>query len=960
MASSLPDFPKFDVNAEPSSLGVEWINWLDRFENLLIALAVEDDARKKALMLYYGGKELHDVYKTLAAATDDYEATKDKLTAKFQPSKNVTFEVYNFRSLKQLEGESIDKYVTRLKESSSRCGFADVDLEIKHQIVFSCRSNRLRRKALEEDSDLAALVKYARSLEITKAQAQAIEEGNKIDVNKIGKPGKYSKRFYDTEKTKNEVHAKKEIKSCFNCGGDYPHLKGRSSCPAFGKSCSKCQLPNHFARVCRKKVNNLQTNPTETDSGDTSESSDNEYSYTVPFVQKSNINNVTANIKIKLENKKIRFQIDSGASVNIINESVYNSLQTAPKLKKSKVKLYPYASKRPLPVIGHFTGDIETKKKIGSGVFYVVKGTDTECLLGLETALELGVIQICNAITKNGDENGKVLNVLEKIKKGLPVGIQKILDKHTSRFIGVGKLSNEKAHLTINHNVRPVAIKHRRIPFHMRDKVSEELNRLRENGIIEKVKEPTGWVSPVVLVNKFDGRIRLCVDMREPNKAIERIRHVIPTIDDLKQKINGATVFSRLDLKNAYHQLELSEDSRNITTFSTHEGLDRFCRLNDGTSSAAEIFHNKLEEKLDGRGNLNIYDDILIFGVGDADHEDALDRTLETLKKWGLTVNLDKSEFYKSSIKFFGLIFSKEGVSPDPEKVEALQRAEPPTSKAELRSFLGMLNFSSEFIEKFSDQTAILRKLTREKVRWTWTNAHQKSFEKLKHALCEKTMLSYFNPAWETELICDGSPFGVSGILTQIDPSDNQRRVIAYASRSLTDAESRYGQIEREALAIHFACLRFQIYLLGKHFSVITDHNPLVHMFNNPRTQMPYRVERIRMKLQGFNFTVHYTPGKENISDFISRKPIKMKNDDRRAAKELEKHVHFIINEGLPNAVSLDDIKEAAKNDKTSKMLKKAVQKGYIDKKSEIILHDYKKNIRFVMVGSRRCNNERH
>ena len=139
-------------------------------------------------------------------------------------------------------------------------------------------------------------------------------------VNKIGKPGKCSKRFFDTEKTNNDVHAKKEIKSCFNCGGEYPHPNGRSSCPVFGKSCSKCQLPNHFGRVYRKKVNNLHRNSKEADSGDTSESSNYDYSFTVPFVQKNTINNVTASIKIKLENMKIRFQIDSGASVNIIKE----------------------------------------------------------------------------------------------------------------------------------------------------------------------------------------------------------------------------------------------------------------------------------------------------------------------------------------------------------------------------------------------------------------------------------------------------------------------------------------------------------------------------------------------------------------------------------------------------------------------------------------------------------------
>ena len=159
MASSLPDFPQFNITAEPTSLGIEWTKWISRFENLLAALEVTNAPRKKALLLYYGGKDVHDIYNTLdpikaevASLNDEeYGDAKQNLTTYFSPSKNETFEVFNFRSLVQLEGESIDKYVTRLKEAGSRCGFTNVSTEIKHQIVFSCSSKKLRRKALSEN-----------------------------------------------------------------------------------------------------------------------------------------------------------------------------------------------------------------------------------------------------------------------------------------------------------------------------------------------------------------------------------------------------------------------------------------------------------------------------------------------------------------------------------------------------------------------------------------------------------------------------------------------------------------------------------------------------------------------------------------------------------------------------------------------------------------------------------------
>ena len=222
MASNLPDFPTFDVNAEPNSLAIEWNKWLQRFENLIIALGIEDDGRKRALLLFYAGKEVHDVYNTLVATDDDYAATKTKLTAHYEPSKNETFEVYNFRSQKQQEGESIDKFVTRLREAGSRCGFADKDKEIKHQIVFGCLSSKVRRKALNDNPDLTALVKYARLLESTATQASAIEDGNKKNIHKIAKPGKYSKRNFNNRTKETVEKTKVEAKLCYFCGGEYP------------------------------------------------------------------------------------------------------------------------------------------------------------------------------------------------------------------------------------------------------------------------------------------------------------------------------------------------------------------------------------------------------------------------------------------------------------------------------------------------------------------------------------------------------------------------------------------------------------------------------------------------------------------------------------------------------------------------------------------------------------------
>ncbi len=203
----------------------------------------------------------------------------------------------------------------------------------------------------------------------------------------------------------------------------------------------------------------------------------------------------------------------------------------------------------------------------------------------------------------------------------------------------MGKLKGEQIKLNIDASYPPKAQPQRRIPFHVGEKVKAELEQLENSDIIERVPEsqPTPWVSPVVVVPKKDGGVRLCVDMRQANSAINRVRHPIPTVDDIRLELNGAKWFSKLDLSQAYHQLELEENSRYITTFTTHEGLFRYKRLNYGTNAAAEIFQFTLQQQLRGlHGVRNIADDIIVYGKTREDHDANLEKCLQRLSDKGL------------------------------------------------------------------------------------------------------------------------------------------------------------------------------------------------------------------------------------------------------------------------------------------------------------------------------------
>ena len=242
--------------------------------------------------------------------------------------------------------------------------------------------------------------------------------------------------------------------------------------------------------------------------------------------------------------------------------------------------------------------------------------------------------------------------------------------------------------------------------------------------------------------------------MRKANKAIKRVRYLIPTVDEISQELNGAKFFSKLDLAQAYHQLELDEKCRFITTFSTH---------------------------------------IIIFGKTRNDHDQALLYCLRRLSDNGLTLNAAKCKFLTPSLSFFGQIFSAKGTQPDPARISDLQNAQTPQNVHEVRSFLGMTNYSSRYIPDYATITEPLRALTKKDVRFRWTAPQQEAFDQLKIAVTHAPVMHYFDTTKETTLTVDASPVGISAILSQKDDRSNDSHTIAYVSRALTQVEQRYS-----------------------------------------------------------------------------------------------------------------------------------------------------------------------
>ena len=574
----------------------------------------------------------------------------------------------------------------------------------------------------------------------------------------------------------------------------------------------------------------------------------------------------------------------------MMSQSTYQSLHQRPHLVAPPAPVYAYGSTVPLDVIGTFNASVSYKSKsVNTTVFVTTHSGDT--LLDFCTASSLGLIHIAYNLQPE--------------------------QSFADRFVGIGKLKNYQCHIHIDESVPPVAVPHRRIPFHMRKQVEEELSRLQTLDIIEPVHDtPTPWVSPITVVPKRNSdSIRICVDMRNVNTAVKRERHITPTMDDLVSVLNGATTFTTLDLNSGYHQLELDDTSRQYTVFSTHAGLFRYKRLNFGLSSASEIFQHTIQAVFqDLPGVLNVSDDILVFGTSKAEHDLRLHAVMQRLREVNLTLNKDKCVFAADRVTYFGHVFSADGISADPRKVEAIQSIPEPQTVSEVRSFLGMVNYCGRFIPGLATVSAPLRHLTKSDSEWEWGPIQADAFKEIKHRVAKQCTMAYFDPASKTELIVDASPHGLGALLVQHNSQHNTVPV-ALASRSLTDVETRYSQTEREALAITWAVTHFHVYLYGGSFVVTTDHKPLVTLFNSCHAKPPLRIERWILKLQAYDFEVQYQPGAHNPADYMSRHPrpsVMTISEDEYLA---EAHISFVAYHAVPKTITLPDIVTATKQD---------------------------------------------
>ena len=416
-----------------------------------------------------------------------------------------------------------------------------------------------------------------------------------------------------------------------------------------------------------------------------------------------------------------------------------------------------------------------------------------------------------------------------------------------------------------------------------------------------------------------------------------RERHILPSVEQVLAQIGNAKVFSKLDANSGFWQIELVPESAKLTTFITPYGRFCFNRLPFGITSAPEHFQHRMSEILQGlNGVVCLVDDILVYGTTQEEHDTHLMEALQKIKEAGLTLSKDKCEFNQTHIKYVGQQIDKTGVHPDPDKVHAIQNMRPPTNVRELHQFLGMINQLSKFSPFLADQSKPLRDLLSTKNQWVWEDVQSTAFNNIKAAIASRQVLGLCDPTNFTIVSADASSFGLGGVLQQRQ-KNGELRPIAFISRSLSDTKKRYAQIEKEALAVTWASERFLDYLIGLHYTIETDHKPLVPLLSSKNLEeLPIRIQRFRPWLMRFSYTIVHVPGKSLCTaDALSRSPLSTTcSGDSKFQQEVDAYVNLLINTLPATEGRLIEIQSQQDEDPVCQKLKQYCQEQWSDKSS--------------------------
>jgi hypothetical protein len=910
----------------------KWGEWKRRFDRYLSASGLQNENEETQVncLIYTMGEEAESIFTTLNLTRENqkkYKQVSKALDEYFVPKQNPVHWRCILRKRFQQPDENVESYLRALHEIAGKCNYAAAvkPEEVRDQFVIGMRDKEVS-KTLQSDPNLTLEIatQKARQEEVIKtqvsAQAQTASTAN-VDALRTGQQRRHNpnynshnKRNYSSQQQQQrssrppppqrqsrppQQHGSRTQqqhgRECGNCGKNHPPRK----CYAYNKHCKHCGKLGHFAVMCRsqsRSQHEVEVENTENDMymsslslGEIDKIDSNDVNDEIDSNDVSHADVIKPwYVNLKVRGNQLKFKVDSGADVNTISEDTYNRMHNRPKLEPNSQNLQSVGTR--VITLGTFECTTFNGGKLYKLRIYVVKGNHAN-LLSRTTSYDMGILTV----------NVPEIN---------DVAITKTV------FGEVGIMNTTPVTIKLKDDAEPYNVgTPRTVPIPLIPKVEAEIKNMERLGVIKKISEPTDWCSPMSLVSKKNGSLRLCVDLRKLNKSIKREAYTLPTMDDILPNLSGSKYYSTLDASKGYWQIPLAEESAKLTTFITHQGRYQFQRLPFGISNASEIFQRKMSELLEGIEGVACYqDDVIVYGSTEKEHDERLDRVLKVIANSGMKLNQQKCSLKQISIKFLGHIISEHGCQPDPEKIRAI--ADLPSPDVDnIRSLVGMINYLGRYVPNLQTIMKPINDLLREDMQFEWGQRQIEALEEIKAKLVSAPALAYFDPKRETIVSADSSSYGLGGVLMQ--KHGDKMLPVAFCSRTLNDAEKGYAQIEKECLAVTWTCEKFTKYLSGLQFTLQTDHKPLIPLLSTKDIyKAPARIQRLLMRLMPYSFTPVHIPGKLlKVADGLSRSPTEG-HDDPSITELTDDCEAMIKSLNWPaSTAKLDAIKEASKTD---------------------------------------------